>query len=135
MEWCGSVVIAEGAVFICVYSLHLLHRLQEKVGSPYATEISTTQMCLRIIIVSICNLGLCLCPQCTIPMVCMPNMGMHQDLVQCVSLAHVNNVDQCTCIHAVHQTIYENNHPVDGVAIKRLLHQDSLVPNAVSVFF
>ena len=102
--------------------IHLFCKLQGKVGSSYTTEISTTQMCLRIIIVGICNLGFCPCPWCTIPMVHVPNMGMNQDLVQHVSLACVDNVDRHACIHAAHQTIYENNHPVDGVAIKRLLH-------------
>ena len=68
-------------------------------------------------------------------MVRVPNMGMRRDLAQRVSLARVDDVDQRARIRAARQTIYENNHPVDGAAIKRLLHRDSLVPNAVSVFF
>jgi hypothetical protein len=68
-------------------------------------------------------------------MVRVPNMGMRRDLAQRVSLARVDGVDRRARIHAAHRAIYENNHPVDGAAVKRLLHRDSLVPNAVSVFF
>ena len=68
-------------------------------------------------------------------MVHVPNMEMCRSLAQCVSLAHVDDVGRHARIHVAHRAIYENNHPVDGAAVKRLLHRDSLVPNAVSVFF
>ena len=62
-------------------------------------------------------------------------MGMSQDLAQRVSLACVDDIDRCSRVQAVRTAIYENNHPVNGAAIKRLLDQDSLVPCTVSVFF
>ena len=86
-------------------------------------------------IASIQNLGLCPCPQCLIPMACVPNMRMSRDLAQHVSLTCVNNVDWCACVQAVWTAVYENNHLVNGAAIKILLDQDSLVPSMVSVFF
>lgn len=68
-------------------------------------------------------------------MVRVPNMGMRRDLAQRVSLARVDDVDRRARLHAARIAIYENNHPVDGAAVKRLLNQDSLVPSAVSGFF
>ena len=85
-------------------------------------------------IVGIRNLGLCPCPRCLIPMVRVPNMGMRRDLTQRVSLARVDDVDRRARVQAAWTALYENNHPVNGAAIKRLLDQDSLVPSIVSVF-
>lgn len=68
-------------------------------------------------------------------MVRVPNMGMSRDLSQRVSLARVDNVDRRARVQASRTAIYENNHPVNGAAIKRLLDQDSLVPSIVSFFF
>ena len=68
-------------------------------------------------------------------MVRVPNMGMSRDLAQRVSLARVDDVDRHFRVQAAQTAIYENNHPVNGAAIKRLLDQDSLVPSTVSVFF
>jgi hypothetical protein len=68
-------------------------------------------------------------------MVRVPNMGMSRDLAQRVSLARVDDVNRRARVQAARTAIYENNHPVDGAAIKRLLKQDSLVSSNVSVFF
>ena len=68
-------------------------------------------------------------------MVRVPNMGMRRDLTQRVSLARVDDVDRRARVQAARTALYENNHPVNGAAIKRLLNQDSLVPSIVSVFF
>jgi hypothetical protein len=65
----------------------------------------------------------------------VPNMGMSRDLSQRVSLARVDNVDRRARVQAARTAMYENNHPVNGAAIKRLLDKDSLVPSMVSVFF
>ena len=67
-------------------------------------------------------------------MVRVPNMGMSRDLAQRVSHARVDDVDQRSRVQAARTVIYENNHPVNGAAIKRLLDRDSLVPSTVSVF-
>ena len=83
----------------------------------------------------ICNLGLCLCPQCLIPKDHFLNMGVHQDLSQCVSLTCVDDVHQHSCLKAACEAIYERNNTVDGVAIERLLKDNSLVPMTVSVPF
>ena len=68
-------------------------------------------------------------------MVRVPNMGMTRDLAQRVSLARVDDVDRRARVQAARTAIYENNHPVNGAAVERLLNQDSLVPSIVSVFF
>jgi len=68
-------------------------------------------------------------------MVRVPNMGMSRDLAQRVSLARVDDVDRRSRVQGARTAIYENNHPVNGAAIKRLLDQDSLVSSTVSVFF
>jgi hypothetical protein len=69
-------------------------------------------------------------------MVRVPNMGMRRDLAQRISLTRIDDVARRARLHAARKAIYENNHPVDGVAVKKLLNQDSLVPNTVSgVFF
>jgi hypothetical protein len=68
-------------------------------------------------------------------MVRVPNMGMRRDLAQRVSLARVDDVDRRARLQAAWTAVYENNHPVNGAAVKRLLDQDSLVPSVVSVFF
>ena len=68
-------------------------------------------------------------------MVRVPNMGMSRDLAQHVSLACVDDVDRRARVQAAWTAIYENNHPVNGAAIERLLNQDYLVPSIVSVFF
>ena len=68
-------------------------------------------------------------------MVRVPNMGMSRDLAQRVShCARVDDVDRRSRVQAARTAIYENNHPVNGAAIKRLLDRDSLVPSTVSVF-
>jgi hypothetical protein len=68
-------------------------------------------------------------------MVRVPNMGMSRDLAQRVSLARSDDVDRRDRIQAARVALYENNLPVNGAAINRLLNQDSLVPSIVSVFF
>ena len=68
-------------------------------------------------------------------MVHVPNMGMRRDLAQRVSLARDDDVDRCARLKAAREAVYDYNHPVDGAAVKRLIDQGSLVPNAVSVAF
>ena len=68
-------------------------------------------------------------------MVRVPNMGMSRDLAQRVSLVRVDDADRRVRVHAARTAVYENNHLVNGAAIKRLLDRDSLVPSLVSVFF
>ena len=65
----------------------------------------------------------------------VPNMGMHQDLSQHVSLVQVDDVNQRSRLDAAHMAIYEKNNPVDSAAVEKLLKQDSLVPTVVSVSF
>ena len=65
----------------------------------------------------------------------VPNMGMRQDMLQHVSLMHVNNLNQQHCVEAVCEAIYEHNHGVNGKAVENLLKVDSLVPVAVGFFF
>ena len=65
----------------------------------------------------------------------VPNMGMRQDMSQCVSLMHVDNLNWRHRVEAAHEAIYEHNHGVNGKAVENLLKVDSLVPVAVGVFF
>ena len=60
-------------------------------------------------------------------------MGMYQDMMQCKSLARVDDVKWCSCIGSVHEAIYLKNSPVDGAAVQTLLKEDSLVLTIVSV--
>ena len=62
------------------------------------------------------------------------NMGMPHDMTQCKSLAHVDDVQQHSCIKAVHKAIYVKNSGIDSVAVENLLKEESLVSTAVSIF-
>jgi len=133
MEWWLNVVMTSCAVFTHVYSLIW----QITRTSKYSTtaKISKTHIRLRIIIVSLRNLGHCPCPWCLIPMDRVPNMGMPRDMSQHVSLVRVDNVKRQICIKAVREAIYEHNHGVGHVAVEKLLKEHSLVPAVVGGVF
>ena len=133
MEWWSSAVMSFGAVFTHVYSL-ILQITRKSKFSPDCRSIKDLVR-PRIIIAGIRNLGLCPCPRCLIPMDRVPNMGMHRDLSQRVSLARVDDVRRRSRLEAAREAIYEHNNAVDGAAIERLLKDDSLVPTAVSIPF
>jgi len=61
------------------------------------------------------------------------NMGMYRDMMQCKSLARVDDAKQRSRIGSAHEAIYLKNSPVDGMAVQTLLKEDSLVPIIVSV--
>jgi len=120
-------------VFTHVYSL--IRQITRRSKYSTTAEISKTHICLRIIIVSLRNLGHCPCPRCLIPMDRVPNMGMPRDMSQHVSLMRVDNVKWRIRVKAVHEAIYEHNHGVGGVAVEKLLKEHSLVPAAVGGVF
>ena len=62
------------------------------------------------------------------------NMGMPHDMMQCKSLAHVDDVQWHSHVKAVHEAIYVKNSGIDSVAVENLLKEESLVPTAVSIF-
>jgi len=90
MEWWLNVVMASCAIFTRVYSL--IRQITRRSKYSTTAKISKTHIRLRIIIVGLCNLGHCPCPQYLIPMDRVPNMGMPQDMSQRVSLVRVDNV-------------------------------------------
>jgi hypothetical protein len=91
--------------------------------------------CYRILVASIRNVGRCPCPRCLIPLVCVQNMGMHRDMMQCMSLARVDNLEWRRRIKAAREIIYLKNYKTDSKAVEDILQQDSLVPTVVSVYF
>jgi len=114
-------VMTSCAIFTHVYSL-----IRQITGrSKYSTtaEISKTHIRLRIIIVGLRNLGHCPCPWCLIPMDHVPNIGMPRDMLQHVSLVHVNDVKRRIRVKAACEAIYEHNHRVGGVAVEKLLKE------------
>ena len=60
-------------------------------------------------------------------------MGMYRDVMQCKSLACIDDMKQCSHIRSACEAIYLKNSPVDGVAVQTLLKEDSLVSTIVSV--
>ena len=63
----------------------------------------------------------------------VPDMGLHRDLLERVSLVRVDDVDRRNRLNTARKAIYEKNNTVDGVAVENLLKEDSLLPAAVSV--
>lgn len=82
--------------------------------------------------VGIKNRGCCPCPRCLIPLVRVHNLGMVRDMMQRRTMARMDDMQRRSRIAAARQLIYEKNMQVDCTAVKRLLHEMSLVPNAVS---
>ena len=63
---------------------------------------------------------------------CVPNMGLHRDMAQRLSLAHTDDVKCRSCVYAAREAVYGKNCTVDSAAVENLLKEDSLVPTAVS---
>jgi hypothetical protein len=120
-------------VSILVYSHILLTIVKSKshCANPHADG---TQKNHRILIASIRNLGRCPCPRCLIPLDRVANMGMRRDMTQRESLARIDDVDRRGRVAAARKSIYEKNLSINGVGVKRLLQEDSLVPTAVRNF-
>ncbi|KAF8227766.1 hypothetical protein L208DRAFT_1104556, partial [Tricholoma matsutake] len=76
------------------------------------------------------NLGQCPCPHCLIPLDCVANMGMCQDMMQCRTLTWIDDVKQRNHVETAHEKIYEQGYVVDSRAVEDLLQEDSLVPTA-----
>ena len=93
MESWLYAVMAFGVTFTLVY-LHILQTTRRSKPRLFWMLVSLAQSFERILIASICNLGQCPCPCCLIPLDHVANMGMHQDMAQCRTLARVDNVKQ-----------------------------------------
>jgi hypothetical protein len=61
----------------------------------------------------------------------MKNMGRPQDMMQRKTLSQVDDLKQCNHIKAACKNIYKHNTAVNGLPVKRLLDEDSLVPTMV----
>jgi len=58
---------------------------------------------------------------------------MYRDMMQCKSLACVDDAKQRSHIGSMREAIYLKNSPVDSVAMQTLLKEDSFIPTVVSV--
>ena len=85
----------------------------------------------RILIVSIQNLGCCPCPRCLILLDHGNNMGRPRDMTQRRTLSQMDDIKRYNHVKAAHDLIYKKNNTVNGVAVERLLQEDSLVPTLV----
>ena len=87
---------------------------------------------IRILIVSIRNLGTCPCPRCTTPMTHVPEMGMPDDMKRRQLLARTDDDAWRNKVLCARQLIYERNYAVNTPQIEKLLRDESLVPTSVS---
>ena len=60
-------------------------------------------------------------------------MGTCEDMMECESLAHVDDMGRRRCVGDACEAIYVENSAVDGMAVETLLKGDFLFPMAVSV--
>jgi len=60
---------------------------------------------------------------------------MRQDMLQCVSLARVDDMKWHHRIEGAREAIYEENKVIGSVSVENRLREDSLVLVAVSVSF
>ena len=89
----------------------------------------------RIIIAGIRNLGGCPCPQCLILLDRVHNIGWPQNIKECSSLAHVDNVTCHTHVESACSAIYKKNYTVNSNAVENLLWKQSLVPMTICISF
>jgi len=61
-------------------------------------------------------------------------MGMHRDIMQRISLAHIDDVKRHSRVGAAREAIYSENNTIDSAAVENLLKEESLVPTAVGGF-
>ena len=62
-------------------------------------------------------------------------MGMKRDMVQCISLARVDDLDRRGRVKSARKIIYGENYMTDSQAVEDILRKDSLVPSAVGTYF
>lgn len=129
-EWQLRVVMVSGVVFTLVYS-HILQTTRRSKCKPPELRFCKTHTRHRILLASIRNLGRCPCPRCLMPLDRVPNMGMHRDMTQRMSLARVDDTKRRSRIKAAREAIYVKNYTIDSMAVENLLREDSLVPTAV----
>ena len=117
--------------------IHIFSRLPREVKFFYATKRSNTDelISLRILIVSIQNLGKCPCPHCCIPLKQVHQMGMPRDSNQCLTLARVDGIHRQGTVTAARCIIYDMHYPVNSAAVEALLKDESLTPNIVWFIF
>ncbi|KIM67436.1 hypothetical protein SCLCIDRAFT_46324, partial [Scleroderma citrinum Foug A] len=84
----------------------------------------------KVLLASICNLGQCPCPRCTIPMSRVHNLGMSRDKTERVTLAHVDDCVRQSKIQSARTHIYDFTLGVTSTAVESLLKDQSLVPTS-----
>ena len=115
--------------------IHLFHWLSQEVYIPFLFPSRSTDSVRpnRILIVTICNLGMCPCLCCKLPMADVPNMGTRQDMIQRQLLVRTDDNNLQNKILDAWALIYERNYAVDSLKVQALLKDESLIPTMVSV--
>jgi hypothetical protein len=86
----------------------------------------------RVLLASIRDKGVCLCPRCLIPLSRVQNMGMKHDMKQRETLARVDDKSRRRKVATVRDIIYNKNYAVNTNNVETLLMPQSLVPTTVS---
>jgi len=61
-------------------------------------------------------------------------MGMRHDMMQCISLARIDDVKRRSRVGAACEAIYSENNTIDSTAVENLLKEEYLVLTAVGGF-
>ena len=95
----------------------------------------TFNICNRVLIANIRNLGTCPCPRCLIPKSWIDDLGLTNDMQQRQALARVDTEERWSKIAAARRLIYQEHYVVDTPQVEVLLKEESLVPTKVLYFF
>lgn len=82
----------------------------------------------RVLLATIRDGSEYLCPRCLVPKAKLDNTGFFRDLQLRIDNLRVYALDK---VRRARDFIYQQGKPVDGVAVRRLLDFESLVPTMV----
>src|ERR1700722_20155415 len=88
-------------------------------------------ICLRILMATIRNLGLCPCPRCTTLLSQVHLLGTKSSRQARTSLARLDDPQRRNLLSAAREAIYKQNYDIDSAAVERMLKPSSLVPTSV----
>jgi hypothetical protein len=109
---------------------YLLGRLSRKV-CYFSYFHRRTNLCLRVLIATIKDMGSCPCPRCLLPKVSFDLLGLFRDMQD--RLANLRTY----CLESVTKArdlIYNRGNTVNGSKVQATLGEGSWVPTVVSVF-
>ena len=127
--------MASSTGFILEYSLILLIILKSELCVSVRNLLSLVLIWkpfIRVLLASICNLGKCPCPRCTVPMSHVHNLGTSKDARERDTLTRINNNVRQNKVKSTRAHIYKSGLGVTSAAIEDLLKDQSLVPTSVS---